>query len=446
MRLRRRLPQILVITTVLLSFIYPLTSFAGTVTTLADIIAKSQEAADKIANAKRSREAAFTQKQIIGSSLLPTLKLSSKYGFQKPWHEQGSSLPREESSPWSSQFGLTLIQTLNKSGTGFILLSQARVADRLAEVQEIEDKNAYAQSVGEKYFEHLGAIAEAKSGEQTLDLVSKQYSSVAKMYKQGLKSRKDFLRLKIDFHRAQMTFKLAEEAVAQTQSLLVSEAGFSKPDWQFELATLADSEDSLALNFAEIDIQDVPQVRAAAFNVELEDYNVNMARMDWWPQIGIEAFAGYETIDYYHTPAGFGDNHRTYYGTALTFEWDIIDFGVKSREKHLASLKFETAAAKAAILATTTQQQLQQLIRDVLAVKQEVSAVEELVRLEEESTNYLVGEYRSGRVSYLEMIVGLEGLSSARLKLIQNRKKLKIFELNFHYLKGDLFTWLLSKV
>ncbi len=408
---------------------------------LADLLRLAEGKSPALANLRRDLDMAVLRKEVALRNLLPRLSLHGEYGYEHRWREEGTLVSPQRTSPWTSDFSLVLSQKLGESGASFLRVTQSQAELERDSQAQTEERNLFALNLSEAFFEHLSSLAEVELEEKRLDLIKKQYESLAKLYRQGLRSKMDFLRIKAELARAEFSFAKAQEKIPKTRSQLYSQLGFADDSWDFSAQTLLGDQVSGSKSLGQI--EENPRYRLAQLEAKVEEARLSLARRALWPQLGLQARLGYQTSDFYRTDLPY--SQRRYWGAALTFDYNLIDFGTQSREKLLALRQFEKAESKVQGTREELTQEAAQWQRDFNLAQREAASLRELVGLEEESAQFLLKEYRAGKVAYLEMITGLEGLSSARLRLVQVQKTLKYLESKAHYFKGDLFAWLISK-
>src|SRR5690606_9855082 len=124
----------------------------------------------------------------------------------------------------------------------------------------------------------------------------------------------------------------------------------------------------------------------------------------FWPELSLVASATYGSSDYVDTRQAWSDNHVTQWSVLANLKFNILDWGVRSRNIQIAALNQSTAEQTARGALLRAEEELEVFKKEVEDSSERYRLAKELQKMEEDAFKLLERDYRSGQTTYLELV------------------------------------------
>ena len=419
-------------------------SFGGTALDLKQAIRLAVENSPHIQAALQAVKNSELEERSARMRFFPVFEVQSQMGLDR-FRSTTAGLSYSPPSPWASKLGFSMTESLYDNGINWIQLKIAKKNRELAELrlQKIRD-----QIVRELAFEYYNFALQSKNLEiqgSQLELIRRQFNNVSHAYQQGVKTGKDYLRLKTQVMRSEIDYdnakfdldksrlemnRLLERDHSETQSYDFSVNIREQNPWIPRSLPSIENHYETLLSKAEIFLQDL---------------QVQIAERRRGPEIYLTSGASYGSQNFIGTGSSWVDNVNWEYNALLGIRYTFWDFGTRKRNIQVASgvrLITERQLESGLI---RTKKDMEKLMLDLQLKTKNLRATENLLKLEKKNYSTIEGEYRVGRVQFLDLINSLRDLSSARLSYITNLLAVKKDLVDYQYHSRGLYDWILAE-
>jgi outer membrane protein TolC len=338
--------------------------------------------------------------------------------------------------------GLQLTESLYDNGISLVKYESARFQKEIAELSYRNERDKLVLDVGFEYMRYSLAANLAQVQEQQFNIVNKQYQSVSNQYQLGVKTRRDYLRFKTELRRSEIELQNSRATVAKSRLELMRLLGFD----------VNSQVQPFDFDPVDVDVKSVEQVpgqspdltnhyqyRIAELRRKSFENDVYIVRRDYWPQLFLTAEAAYHTGDYLGTSTPLSQNEMTSWSALLTLKFNLWDWGIRHRNISIADAKrIQSENAITASLNTFSSENAKMMLQLNQSSKN-FAIARELLDLETKSYGFLDSEYRNGKVSYLDIIVGLRDLLNAKVQMYTSYFDLRGQLLRYRYHEGRLY-------
>jgi outer membrane protein len=341
-----------------------------------------------------------------------------------------------------SELGLSLTETLYDNGISFLNYDSAKITKQIAELDYAKERDRLALDISAQFLQYSLVTRLLEVQKTQYDIINKQFNTISSQYKQGVKTRRDYLRFKSELRRSEIQLQNAQTRVMNTRAdlikLIASTEDVSTTDFQFE-------PEPVVVSSVKFVPKEKPAVenhwifRVAKMRSEIFDNDISVARRSYYPNIFLTGGATYGSANYWKTGSDFKDNDFTSWNALLTVNFNLWDWGIRNRnisiakdrkiqrEKNIEADLNEFVAANEKLMANMSLSNSNFLI------------AQELLTIETDTYAFLESEYRNGRVSYLDLIIGLRDLLSAKNQMFNSFYDLKTQLLQYKYHQGKLY-------
>lgn len=348
------------------------------------------------------------------AKLLPSLDLSSNLGWRSPFSEERAGF----SGGSVGTFGILLTETVYDNGSSWIGLSVSKANVQVADLLYRQDRDALIFSVMREFYSFSRDWNLLEIRRQQRDLLRKQLQSVTDQYRQGRRLRTDYVRLKARMQNAEVDLLSAEFSVEASKIELRRIMGYEGAGDQLQFAPLQ------VLPMSDRDVPapeiDVSRLYARQLRVEqgkVNELNTEYSRRRYGPEVNLSASAGVLESSYIKSGGLPGAIDDAQWAVVLSLRYNLVDWGTRRRDVAIADRNREIADNALRLNEQQAVGRLDVVVQDLKRAKASVLLNEELVALELQSFEFLDLQYREGKVSYLDLITGLDSLFAAKARL-----------------------------
>jgi outer membrane protein len=386
---------------------------------------------------RREMAIADMQRKNAYSVFLPQLDLATNYQLNDRDPQTNPPLSR-----YTSDFGVYLTENLYDNGISFINYDTAKVNKKIAEMNYNKERDRVALNVASQFL-NVSLVMRLYEVQKTqFDIVQKQFNSISSQYKQGIKTRRDYLRFKSELRRSEIQLQNSKTQMVNRTTDLIK--------------LLTNTSDVLTSSFEflpeEVDVQVVQGVPSQKPNVEEhwifrivrlreEVYNndISVSRRSYYPQVFLSGGVAYGSNNYWKTGSSFEDNDFTSWNALLTVNFNIWDWGTRSRNITIAQDRKVQLMKTLEVEMNEFIASNEKLMANLQLSHNNFLTAQELLTIETEGYAFLEGEYRNGRVSYLDLILGLRDLLNAKIQMFTSFYDLRTQLFQYKYHQGKLY-------
>lgn len=361
------------------------------------------------------------------SVFLPSLDLAANHGLRGSNHVE--------------ELSLQLTESLYDNGVSLAKYDSARYQKEIAELSYRNERDKLVLDLATEYMRYSLAANLTQVQEQQFNIINKQYQSVANQYHQGIKTRRDYLRFKTELRRAEIELQNSRATVEKSRFELMRWLGFDVSRLEpFDFQPIGVDVESVGqVPLKGPDLANHYRYRIAELQRKTFDNDVYIVRRDYWPRVSLTAGAAYHTGDYLHGNAFSAQNEETSWNALLTLNFNLWDWGIRRRNVSLAEAKRTQSENAITSNLNTFAAENAKMMLEMKQSSRNFTVARELLDLETKSYGFLDAEYRNGKASYLDVIVGLRDLLSAKVQMYSSYFDLRGQLLRYRYHEGRLY-------
>lgn len=382
---------------------------------------------------KRQLSIAGLEEKNAKSRWFPSLDLSATHGIQ----DQDPSI---KSTPWASEFNLALTENLYDNGVISTNYKIAQLNQDIAELRFTDQKNRISLNLATAYLNYSLNVKLLEIQEKQFKLISRQYQLTSKEYYNGIRTKKDYLRFKTQTSRAEIDLVNARNAVEKSKLEILSLMGIGLvpgADPGFVPVPLDNVKDQLS--DLPVELENHLQYQAAQLQKKANELNSDLTRRKKYPEWYLSAGANYSSSNYIDTNQSISDNDVVGWNALLTVKYNFLDWGIRSREAEVAAQRAIIQNNELDMNLLDLRASLNRLRINNLQIQKNFGLAQELLDLERDNIDLIEREYRNGKVSYLDLITGLNDLADSERKFFSASSDLILARFTLLYHQGKLY-------
>lgn len=384
------------------------------------------------------REAEFSNSKSV---FLPSLDLSTVHGWR-------DSEPPIGTSRFVNELSLSVTENLYDNGISFARYESSRYQREIAELNFKNERERLVLQIANEYMRYSLAVNLAEVQEQQFNIINKQYQSVNSQFQQGVRTRRDFLRFKAELRRSEIALQNSrsnrERSYFELLRLLGFEINVETPKYELEPIGI---DIKLVQNIPtqSPDLSQHFQYRMADLRRKVLEKDVYVVRRDYWPQVFVSAGATYQMNDYLRTGEAGPQDETTSWNALLTLKLNLWDWGIRRRDILIAEARKSQTESYIQTDLNRFSSENAKMMLDLDQSSKNFALARELLDLETKTHHFLETEYRNGKVSYLDIIVGLRDLLNAKVQMSSSYFDLRTQLLLYRYHEGKLYESIIEK-
>lgn len=396
--------------------------------TFSDAISYALEHSPTMDSARREAYISELDSKNAFSQFLPSLDLDTSHGIQK-------SSPATRSSPWASDFSLTLSETLFDNGQTITKYHIADIKSQQAKIQLQKNTAQLIRDVGVEYFRYslYTKLLEIQKNKQ--EQLEKQFRLVSESYKHGLKTQKDYLRFKTQLSRAKIDTISSQNTVLKSKKAL--NRLLALPDDQSADYIVYEKIPS-ERNLSPLRLIQHYETKISDMEKKIIDLDISLISRKRWPELSFTAKVGYNSSDYWKQGYRFDQKDSLEWNALVGLQFNIWDWGIRKRDAEISMEKGLIRENEIQSTLLGVRENLDQVAIDLQESKENFALSDELLKLEGSNLELLQREYRQGKVGYLDYITGLNDFSSAKIKYYSSLYAFHEALINYRYHQGTL--------
>ena len=369
------------------------------------------------------------------SVFLPSLDFNTNHGLR-------DSVPSVYSNAYGSDLNVVLSENLYDNGLSVTRYESAKIQKEISQLAFRNQRDQLILEFANEYMRYSLSVTLAAVQDEQFTIINKQYQSVSGQYEQGVKTRRDYLRFKTELRRSEIELQNSRTNIERSRIELMRLMGF-------ELSDQIKPYDFIPIEIRLDTVAQVPtqapelsqhyQYQIAKLQKKILENDVDVVRRAYWPELFLTAGATYHTGDYLGNNVGLYDNPTTSWNALLTLKFNLWDWGTRRRNVSIAEIRRSQQENGIASDLNNFSATNQKLMLDLKQSSKNFSLARELLDLETKSYSFTGTEYRNGKVTYLDIIVGLRDLLSAKVQMYTSYYDLRGQLLRYRYHEGTLY-------
>jgi outer membrane protein TolC len=407
---------------------------AGQVLTMAQAVHYAIAHSPNLDTAFKNADIAELQRKIVLSQFFPSLGFTSTNGIL---HAIPNTLDNP-TDPWTSSLGLTATETLYDNGISLLQYGQSKVNQDFANLTQTKTRDQLCLKVITDFFAYSLAQQSLYIEQETLKNTEKQFLSVSDMYEQGFKTRADFLRLKTQVQRNRLDLLTAENALASSVVELRRALGASQSDADTLTFEPIDPEKvSSEVPTVKLSPESSYEYRLAKIEAQSTEFNIDIAKRNYWPQVNLSAGGNYGYGNYLGPPGNAGG--EVGWNLLLSVNYNIFDFGLRRHQVEVTESQQMISENAVTLARVTAKAALDNIMLSFNELKPQYDIAHELWNLEKENYDLIRENYQEGKVQYLDLITSLTNLFSAKQAFMNAAFGLAQTVAKYHYYEGTIY-------
>jgi outer membrane protein len=398
--------------------------------TLAQAVRIATDHSPSLAAFAADREATVAEKKKALAAFFPAVDVTANQGLLSGGNQRSAS-----------SLSLQLTETFFDSGISILNYDSSALRKQISELSYQNARDLLALSLAQQFARYSLNQNLLEVQQAQFDTVKKQHTTIEALYRQGVKTRKDFLRFTTELRRNEIDLISARTAIERSKveikRLMGWDNGAPMPT-QFK-AIAVDVKSVEKIPQQAPDISGHFQYRIAKLQSELFGNDVSVASRKFWPQLSLTAGAGYVEDDYLRAGRGIDGFSGSNWNMLATVKWNLMDWGIRRRDIQIAGARKIQQERQIRDTLNTFAAENEKLLLGLQQIHANFKLSQELLDLETKTYEFLRVEYQNGKVSYLDLIVGLRDLLSAKVKLFSSYFELQELLFQFRYHEGRLY-------
>lgn len=375
------------------------------------------------------------------TTFLPQFDLGAVHGLR------GAS-PSPYSSNFVSELNLQATENLYDNGQSWTRYETAKLAKEVAELTYQHERDKLTLEVASEYMRYSLACVLLDVQQQQFAIVDRQYQSVSSQFQQGVKTRRDYLRFKTELRRSEIELQSATTAVERSRVELMRLMGVEiKPGaavYDFRPIQI-EKEFVVKPPMVAPPIEDHYLYRISSLQKKILENETRLVKRQFGPELFLTAGASYHTGDYLGSSISVASNESTSWNALITLKFNLMDWGARRRNIAIANVKQSQGESGLRASLTVFAADSAKLMLDLGQSTKNFALARELLDLESRSYGFLDAEYRNGKVTYLDIIVGLRDLLNSKVQMYSSYFDLRAQLLRYRYFEGRLYDSVVEK-
>jgi len=379
---------------------------------------------------------------VTGAAILPAFNISDTAGlkgldpiFLGPNNTYGNTT-------------LTMNEVIYDNGVTLNTLDQNRLAQERLRLEYEYIRDTQLLAVTQAYMDWSLSLQQEQLDESKRKILGRQYAFMDSQFRQGYKSRRDVLRLESALRRVQLDTLSDESNVIINRATLLDLLGAKSEDLD-ELKLHGEETGAVEEpgngTDAPLKLSEHRRLKILRSREAEAEINIRLAQRNYWPQLKLQTDASYTNDNYIQPDVSWGPNGYASWDALVVFSWTIWDWGIKKNTMQIAQVNSDITADRDHQEEFDLELQLQTLMRKLLEFKTSLNLAHELMTLERQNYTSLENDYRSGKASYLDLIIEINDYIDARTRFISAYFNLRKGKLAYEFHHGDIYKNLITE-
>jgi outer membrane protein TolC len=370
------------------------------------------------------------------SRFFPALDFTMIHGLK-------DTSPRSQKGSWYSSIDLGLSEKIYDNGVTAKKYEIAKIKNQQAQIALDNQKNKLSLTISTQYLKYSKYVKLYEIQMAQLDLIKKQFELISSDFHQGIKKRDDFLRFKTQVSRGEIELVNSKNLVKNTIEELKKIMGV-KDNLDIHL---------IPINFnkitpkyidpkIEINVEDHLEFKESKLKKKINNLESDLVKRQHRPEIALTTGVNYQNSEYMDKLSSFPHNDSVGWNALVTIKYNLWDWGIKERDREVAVQKNIIQDNEQNSKMLNLQSLINALMIQLEQYRHNYNLTKELLTLEKTNIDFIKREYRNGKVSYLDLVTGLNNLADAQIKYFTAISDLENAEYSYKYHQGTLYDYL----
>jgi len=370
------------------------------------------------------------------AQFLPQLGFKSEHGLDH-------TVPRRHHNDWRSQAEIELLEKLYDSGRSQSQYSIAKLQRESTDIALSEQRDLLILNVILQFLQVSLKTSLVEGAENKHKAAKKQFDFTNDVFRQGLKRRSDVMRFKAQMERSELAFEQSKVDLALAISSLKVVLG-KNSDEAIEFAPFDIEKDGTSfaslIKSSPVILEDYYSVRRLTANKKVQEEKLDLARSVNTPEINLRSSIKYRAENYIGTRSSWDDRGWNYFvGIEVNipiWDWGINKRNILSNSEQLYQKENDIRAERNSLSDKVTT-----VHKNLALAEKSYMLIRDLVKIEQDNYTQLDLEYKTAKVSVLDLITATDNLATANTALLQTLYDKIGFQAQLLFYQGRIYDW-----
>jgi TolC family type I secretion outer membrane protein len=321
-------------------------------------------------------------------------------------------------------------------------VAEARQQLMLANVSFNATHQKIVFTVTEGFYDYNTARQQVQAAQSTLEAAQTVAEAAKARFDNGLGTTQDVLQAQQELAQADYDLEAAQGALQDAQVTLVNALGIF-PNIPIQVAEIPeksvrdDLDDSLD-DLVDRALSQRPDLLAKLASLKASQAAVRKARAAYYPQISLDANAGWQKLDVNAYSSPYTGNSKPVYGAGLAISLPIFDGFARRNNLRAAESQLKAAESDLADNRDTAVEQVMTAYIDLKTALRKQDAAEVLLSAAQTAFDASLASYKNGLGTYVDVEVAQKNLATARTTLVDARSAIYTSKTTLALNVGDL--------
>jgi outer membrane protein TolC len=297
-------------------------------------------------------------------------------------------------------------------------------------------------AVTESFYDYNISRQQVEAAQSTLEAAQIVAEAAKARFDNGLGTTQDVLQAEQELAQADYDLEAAQGALDDAQVTLVDSLGVF-PTAQIQVAEIPEKEVQDDLQEPLDDLIDRalsqrPDLLAKLTSLKASQAAVRKARTAYYPQISLDAGAGWSKLDVNAYNSPYVGNSKPVYDAGLAIELPIFDGFLRRNNLRIAESQLKAAESDLADSRDTAVEEVMKAYIDLKTALRKQDAAEVLLSAAQTAFDASLESYKHGLGTYVDVEVAQRNLATARTTLVDARSAIYTSRTSLALSVGDL--------
>jgi outer membrane protein len=297
-------------------------------------------------------------------------------------------------------------------------------------------------TVTESFYDYNTSRQQVDAAQSTLEAARTVAEAAKARFDNGLGTTQDVLQAQQELAQADYELEAARGAMDDAQVALVRALGVF-PTTQIRVAEIPktpvpDNLDEPLDDLLDRALSQRPDLLAKLASLKASQAAVRKARSAYYPQISLEAGAGWSKLDVNAYSSPYVGNSKPTYAAGLAIELPIFEGFARRNTLQIAKAQLKAAESDLADSRDTAVEEVMTSYIDLKTALRKQDAAEVLLSAAQTAFDATLASYKNGLGTYIEVQVAQSNLATARTTLVDTRSAIYTSRTSLALSVGDL--------
>jgi TolC family type I secretion outer membrane protein len=321
-------------------------------------------------------------------------------------------------------------------------VAEARDQLMLANVNFNATHQKVVFSVIEGFYNYNTSRQQVEAAQSTLEAAQTVAEAAKAKFDNGLGTTQDVLQAQQELAQADYDLEAARGALDDSRVALVDALGVF-PTTQIQVAKIPEKPvqndvDEPMDDLIERALVQRPDLLGKLASLKTSQAAVRKARAAYYPQISLDASAGWQKLDVNAYNSPYTGNSKPVYAAGLAISVPIFDGFARRNNLRIAQAQLKAAESDLADSRDTAVEQVMTAYIDLQTAMRKQEAAEVLLSAAQMAFDASLASYKNGLGTYVDVEVAQKNLATARTTLVDTRSAIYTSKTTLALSVGDL--------